>query len=134
MKIKEITMSKESDGIVAIGELLGIDMLSLTEEQLLTHQQITLSKLMRLTVANGFIKDKMAEGSITKEMTDSVDQMDLEVLEGLLRNIPMLVHSLTMFLGALDRIEAQATIRTGVLMSAAEEVDDDSATMGSGEH
>jgi TRAP-type C4-dicarboxylate transport system permease large subunit len=118
-------MSKESDGIVAIGELLGIDMLSMTEEQLLTHQQITLSKLVRLTVANGFIEDKMTEDSILKEMADSVDRMDEEVLEGLLRNIPMLIHSLTMFLGMLDDIGARATIRTGVLMSAAEENDND---------
>jgi TRAP-type C4-dicarboxylate transport system permease large subunit len=118
-------MSKESDGIVAIGELLGIDMLSMTEEQLLTHQQITLSKLVRLTVANGFIEDKMTEDSILKEMADSVDRMDEEVLEGLLRNIPMLIHSLTMFLGMLDDIGARATIRTGVLMSAAEENDNE---------
>jgi hypothetical protein len=118
-------MSKESDGIVAIGELLGIDMLSITEEQLLTRQQVTLNKLVRLAVTNGFVKDgnKMTEESITKEAANSVDRMDLEVLEGLLRNIPMLVHSLTLFLGTLDTLEAQATIRTGVLMSAAEEND-----------
>jgi hypothetical protein len=125
MKIKGTTMSKESDGIVAIGELLGIDMLSMTEGQLLTHQQITLNKLVRLAVTNGFVEDgnRMTQESIVDEMANSVDRMDLKVLEGLLRNIPMLVHSLTLFLEALDELEAQATIRTGVLMSAAEEND-----------
>jgi hypothetical protein len=118
-------MSKESDGIVAIGELLGVDMLSMTEGQLLTHQQITLNKLVRLAVTNGFVEDgnRMTQESIVDEMANSVDRMDLKVLEGLLRNIPMLVHSLTLFLEALDELEAQATIRTGVLMSAAEEND-----------
>jgi hypothetical protein len=118
-------MSKQSDEIVAIGELLGIDMLSMTETQVLTPQQVTLNKLVRLAVTNGFIEDgnKMTQESIVDEMANSVDRMDLEVLEGLLRNIPMLVHSLTLFLGTLDTLEAQATIRTGVLMSAAEEND-----------
>jgi hypothetical protein len=125
MKIKGTTMSKESDGIVAIGELLGVDMLSMTEGQLLTHQQITLNKLVRLAVTNGFVEDgnRMTQESIVDEMANSVDRMDLKILEGLLRNIPMLVHSLTLFLEALDELEAQATIRTGVLMSAAEEND-----------
>jgi hypothetical protein len=120
-------MSKQSDEIVAIGELLGIDMLSMTETQVLTPQQVTLNKLVRLAVTNGFVEDgnKMTQESIVDEMANSVDRMDLEVLEGLLRNIPMLVHSLTLFLGALDTLEAQATIRTGVLMSAAEENDNE---------
>jgi hypothetical protein len=117
-----------------IAETLGVDPLDLYEEAWLSEQQRIMIKMVRVELLGQLRKeDPLPEGGFAKDIAGAVARMETHTLIAFERNVPALLRGLDNSIKVFEAAAAQARAQLEDIAGLPED-DDDSATMGSGEH